>query len=349
VRLLKTLGLNPREATMESDMTKKRMLSGVQATGSLHLGNYLGAIRNWALMQDEFECFFFLADLHAITVERSAKELRNSILNTTAGYLACGLDPAKSTLFAQSHIHEHSELAWIFNCSTPLGWLKRMTQFKDKAGKDQEKASCGLFTYPVLMAADILLYQPDFVPVGEDQKQHIELARDIAGTMNRKFGQDIFKMPEPLIKKEAARIMSLRDGTKKMSKSDPSDASRINLSDDADSISQKFKKSKTDSFAHISYDKTTRPDVSNLIEIYGALSGESHEKIVANYEGEGFAKFKGDLADLAVAKLAPINERYNQYLGDEAYLRHVLNDGASRARVFAVKTLREVKEGLGYI
>lgn len=328
---------------------KKRILSGVQATGSLHLGNYLGAIKNWVKMQDEYESYFFLADLHAITIERSPEELRSSILQSIAGYLACGLDPAKSVLFAQSHIHEHSELAWIFNCFTPIGWLKRMTQFKDKAGKTQDQASTGLFTYPVLMAADILLYQPDYVPVGEDQKQHIELARDIAGAMNRKFGEEVFKIPEPVIKKEAARIMSLRDGTKKMSKSDPSDASRINLSDDADSISQKFKKAKTDSFAHISYDEAARPDVSNLIDIYSALSGKTKEVIVESYAGEGFAKFKGDLADLAVSALSPINERYNSYLKDEAYLRGVLDIGASKARVIASETLRRVKEGFGYL
>lgn len=328
---------------------KKRVLSGVQATGNLHLGNYLGAIKRWVSMQEQYECFFFLADLHAITIERAPEELRSSIFQGIAAYLACGLDPEKSVIFAQSSIKEHAELAWILNCFTPIGWLKRMTQFKDKAGKSQEQASTGLFTYPVLMAADILLYNADFVPVGEDQKQHIELARDIAGVMNRKFGRDVLIMPEPMIQKEAARIMSLRDGMKKMSKSDESDKSRINLSDNADQIADKFRKAKTDSHAHISYDAENRPDVSNLITIYSALSGSSVADIVASYEGKGFADFKSDLADVAVSFLAPISTKYHDYLKNEDYLRAVLKQGAMKAQPVASQTLEEVKELLGYV
>ena len=328
---------------------KKRVLSGVQATGNLHLGNYLGAIKHWADMQNNHECFFFLADLHAITIERDPQELRSSILQGVASYLACGLDPEKSVIFAQSSIKEHAELAWILNCFTPIGWLKRMTQFKDKAGKSQENASTGLFTYPVLMAADILLYNADFVPVGEDQKQHLELTRDIAGVMNRKFGRDILVVPEPMIQKESARIMSLRDGTKKMSKSDESDKSRINLSDNADQIAEKFRKSKTDSYDHISYDPDTRPDVSNLISIYSALSGKSVDDVVASYSGKGFFEFKSDLADVAVSVLSPISFKYHDYLRNEDYLRAVLKQGAIKAEPVAANTLQRVKDLLGYI
>ena len=328
---------------------KKRVLSGVQATGNLHLGNYLGAIKHWADMQNNHECFFFLADLHAITIERDPQELRSSILQGVASYLACGLDPEKSVIFAQSSIKEHAELAWILNCFTPIGWLKRMTQFKDKAGKSQENASTGLFTYPVLMAADILLYNADFVPVGEDQKQHLELTRDIAGVMNRKFGRDILVVPEPMIQKESARIMSLRDGTKKMSKSDESDKSRINLSDNADQIAEKFRKAKTDSYDHISYDPDTRPDVSNLISIYSALSGKSVDDVVASYSGKGFFEFKSDLADVAVSVLSPISFKYHDYLRNEDYLRAVLKQGAIKAEPVAANTLQRVKDLLGYI
>jgi tryptophanyl-tRNA synthetase len=268
---------------------KKTILSGVQASGSLHLGNYLGAIKNWVKMQEEYNCFFFLADLHAITVDRTSEELRTSIMQTLAIYLAAGLSPDKVTIFAQSMVKEHSELAWILNCVTPLGWLKRMTQFKDKAGKDQDKACLGLFSYPVLMAADILLYQTDIVPVGEDQKQHLELTRDIAGAINRKFNKEVLKVPEPLIGGSATRIMSLRDGRKKMSKSDISDLSRINLKDDADLIYQKIKKAKTDHLTEISYDKENRPEISNLIDIYANLSETNIETITKNYQNKGFA------------------------------------------------------------
>ncbi|MES2214611.1 MAG: tryptophan--tRNA ligase [Pseudomonadota bacterium] len=327
---------------------KKRVLSGMQATGNPHLGNYLGAIKNWVEMQDEYECFYMLADLHAITIERPPVELHSSILQSIAAYLASGLDPDKATLFAQSTVPEHSELAWILSCFTPIGWLKRMTQFKDKAGKSQENAGTGLFTYPVLMAADILLYKADYVPVGEDQKQHIELTRDIAGVLNRKFGSEVLPVPEPFIKKEAARIMSLRDGTKKMSKSDISDQSRINLSDNADLISQKIKKAKTDSESYISYDRANRPDVSNLVDIYAALSGKTHDAVVELYDSRGFFEFKNDLADLAVTAISPITERYNEYMKDEEYLLKVIEKGGEKAREVARKTLKEVQILLGY-
>lgn len=328
---------------------KKTALSGVQVTGSLHLGNYLGAIVNWLNIQDEYDCFFFLADMHSITIDRSSSELNNSILQTAAIYLATGLDPDKTTIFAQSMVAEHAELAWILNCVTPIGWLKRMTQFKDKAGKDQENAGLGLFSYPVLMAADILLYNADIVPVGDDQKQHIELTRDIAGVVNRKFNQEVLKVPEPLIIGSRARIMSLKDGRKKMSKSDPSDLSRINLSDDKDQIHQKIKKAKTDHLAEISYDHPTRPEVSNLIDIYSILSGKNIEQVVTQYAGSGFAKFKEDLAEVIISTLEPINIKYNELMLNQDYLVTILRNGTDRAKVPASKTLDRVKKLFGFV
>ncbi|XVN42682.1 MAG: tryptophan--tRNA ligase [Candidatus Rickettsia vulgarisii] len=328
---------------------KKTALSGVQVTGSLHLGNYLGAIVNWLKMQEECDCFFFLADMHSITIDRSPSELNNSILQTAAIYLATGLKPEKTTIFAQSMIAEHAELAWILNCVTPIGWLKRMAQFKDKAGKDQENAGLGLFSYPVLMAADILLYNADVVPVGDDQKQHIELTRDIAGVVNRKFNQEVLKVPEPLIIGSRARIMSLKDGQKKMSKSDPSDLSRINLSDDKDQIYQKIKKAKTDHLAEISYDHATRPEVSNLIDIYSNLSGKNIEQVVTQYSGSGFAKFKEDLAEVIITTLEPINIKYNELMTNQDYLVTILRNGANRAKVPASKTLDKVKKLFGFV
>ncbi len=313
-------------------MMKKRVISGVQATGNLHLGNYIGAISRWVNMQESYESFFFLADLHAITIDISKEALQDSVTNSIAMYLASGLDHEKSVIFAQSYIKEHAELAWIFNCFTPIGWLKRMTQFKDKAGKNQEQASTGLFTYPVLMAADILLYKANLVPVGDDQKQHIELTRDIAGAMNRKFGKELLVMPDALIEENASRIMSLRDGTKKMSKSDESDKSRINLNDDADVIVDKIKKAKTDNFSHISYDVEKRPDVSNLVTIYSAMSGRSADSIVTDYEGKNYSQFKEDLANLVVEKLSPIREKYLYYMKNQDFLDQVLKTGADKAR-----------------
>ena len=328
---------------------QKTVVSGVQATGSLHLGNYLGSIMHWTKMQDEHKCFFFLADLHAITIDRSSEELRSSILKTIAIYLASGLDPKKSTIFAQSSVKEHTELSWILNCVAPISWLKRMTQFKDKSGKDQEASNLGLLSYPVLMAADILLYQADLVPVGDDQKQHLEFTRDLAGAVNRKFNNDLFKIPEALIQGQCTRIMSLKDGRSKMSKSDPSDASRINLSDNTDIIYQKIKKAKTDNIENITYDPYNRPEISNLINIYATLSKIKIEDIVAQYQGSGFAKFKKDLSDLVISMLEPINTTYRYLMQNQDYLLFVLKDGGDKARYKAEKTILDVKELFGFI
>ncbi len=328
---------------------KKRVISGVQATGSMHLGNYLGAIKNWLSMQDNYECFFFIADLHAITIDRNPEELKKSVIYTAASYLACGIDPEKSTIFAQSSIQEHAELAWILGCSTPLGWLNRMTQFKDKAVKNGDGENLGLYSYPVLMSADILLYNADIVPVGEDQKQHLELARDIAGAINRKFNKQLLTIPESLIKNKAKRIMSLKDCTKKMSKSDASDQSRINLIDDADAIYQKIKKAQTDSEPTISYDEEKRPAISNLLNIYSALTDKNIEQIVESYKGKGFAEFKADLAEIIVSTIAPINAKLNDYLKNPDYVTSVLSKGAERASKVAKLHMYDIKEAFGFI
>ncbi len=328
---------------------KKTVLSGVQATGSLHLGNYLGAIRNWVKMQEEYNCFCFLADLHSITVDIAPSELKRSIIETLAIYLAAGLDPNKVTIFAQSMVKEHAELAWLLNCVTPLGWLKRMTQFKDKAGKNQEKACLGLLAYPVLMAADILIYKADVVPVGEDQTQHLELTRDIAGVINRRFNKEILKVPDVLINGSGTRIMSLRDGSKKMSKSDPSDFSRINLRDDNDLIHQKIKKAKTDHLSFVSYDKAARPEISNLLDIYISLSEENLENIIQNYANQGFAKFKEDLAEIIITNLQPIRDKYLDLMHDQEYLLKILHQGAKKARIRASETVNEVKKQFSFV
>lgn len=328
---------------------KKTVVSGIQTSGNLHLGNYLGAVSNWLGMQDEYNCYFFLADLHSLTVAMSAADLKKSTLDAAATYLASGLDPDKSTIFLQSDVKEHSELAWMLNCITPIGWLKRMTQFKDKAGKEQDHANTGLFTYPVLMAADILLYNADIVPVGDDQKQHLELTRDIAGALNRRFNKDVLRVPEPLIQGPATRVMSLRDGKKKMSKSDSSDASRINLTDTPDAIIKKLKKSKTDNIAEITYDPVNRPEVSNLIKIFSALSAKKEDSIVDQYEGKGFSIFKKDLSDLVISKINPMNIEYQKIIKDEDYLRSTLKKGADKARVTARKTCDLVANEFGII
>lgn len=328
---------------------KKIVVSGIQTTGNLHLGNYLGSIKNWLQMQDEYNCFFFLADLHAITVFRPADIVRSSIIDTAATYVACGLDPQKSTIFLQSHIMQHAELAWVLNCITPIGWLKRMTQFKDKAGKNQDNANTGLFTYPLLMAADILLYNANLVPVGEDQKQHLELTRDVAGAVNRLVGFELLTIPEPLIQGVATRVMSLRDGTKKMSKTDESDFSRIHIMEEADSIRQKIRKAKTDSVAEITYEKEVRPEVANLINIFAALSSDNEKHIVNRYEKLGFAKFKEDLAELIIEEFAGPRREYLKLLQDERYLKEILYKGAEVARVHANKTLKSVKDSLGLV
>ena len=326
----------------------KRIVSGVQPTGNLHLGNYLGAIRRWVNIQNDAECLFFLADLHAITVAQDPAKLRAAVRETAAAYIACGIDPKKSIIFPQSAVAEHSELAWILGCHTPMGWLNRMTQFKDKAGKDKEKAPLGLYSYPVLMAADVLLYKATHVPVGEDQKQHIELARDIAGAFNRSAGTDFFPLPEPMIGAEAARIMSLRDGTKKMSKSDESDYSRINLTDDADTIALKFRKAKSDMMEGMSLAED-RPEAVNLLGIYAALKGISRDEAVRECGGLNFSAFKNLITEVAVEKLSPITNKMRELLASPGDIDAVLKDGTQRATEIADKTMNEVKDLIGFI
>jgi tryptophanyl-tRNA synthetase len=327
----------------------KKIVSGIQTTGNLHLGNYLGSIQNWVKIQDQYQSFLFLADLHAHTVKRNPSEIKEASYELIAAYIACGINPEKAIIFNQSNVPAHAELGWILGCKTPIGWLNRMTQFKDKAGKDKEKASCGLYTYPILMAADILLYKPDLVPVGEDQKQHVELTRDIAMAFNRFVEKDYFKAPEPVISGAGVRIMSLKDGTKKMSKTDESELSRINLIDSPEQISKKFMKAKTDSIDSIYYDKINRPEISNLMSIYSALSDLSVDQITQDFQGKGFASFKSNLAQLAVTKISPISTKINQYLSDKTYIHQILKQGVDKANLEASKTLKEIKEMMGYI
>ncbi len=327
-----------------------RILSGVQPTGNLHLGNYLGAIRNWVSMQDSYECLFMLADLHAITVPQEPAALRKSVRETAAAYIACGVNPEKAAIFPQSAISGHAELAWILSCHTPLGWLNRMTQFKEKSGKNKENAPLGLYSYPVLMAADIILYKATHVPVGEDQKQHLELCRDIAGAFNRAYKTEFFPIPEPVILGAATRIMSLRDGTKKMSKSDESDYSRINLTDDTDTIALKFRKAKSDMVeGPITYDETARPEAANLLNIYATLKGITREQAVAEQDGKNFSAFKQSLTDLAVEKLAPITARMRELLATPDYIDQVLAKGVAKAGGTATQTMREVKDLVGFL
>jgi tryptophanyl-tRNA synthetase len=327
----------------------KRVVSGIQPSGSMHLGNYLGAIKNWLPLQLQHQCLFFLADLHTITVPQDPKELQRNIINTAATYLATGLDPKQTILFNQSSVTEHAELGWILSCMTSMGWLERMTQFKDKAGSDKERASLGLFSYPVLQAADILIYKADFVPVGEDQRQHLELARDIAASFNRTTHSNYFKLPEPVIMKNAARIMNLRDGLKKMSKSDPSDLTRINLIDDADQIMQKIKKAKSDSIAEIFYDKENRPEISNLLDIYAALTEESIAQVTEKYHEKLSGQFKQDLAEILIEKITPIGSKIKSLCSnDETYVRQVLKDGAEKASIIAKQNIVEIKKLCGF-
>jgi tryptophanyl-tRNA synthetase len=324
-----------------------RVFSGIQPTGNLTICNYLGAIKNWAQMQDDYECVFCIVDLHAITVPQDPKELKEACERNLAMYIASGLDPKKSTLFIQSAVRAHAELGWILGCNTPLGWLKRMTQFKDKSGKNQESAPLGLFAYPVLQAADILLYHTTHVPVGEDQKQHVELARDIAGAFNRNFNVEYFTLPEATIPKESARIMSLRDGKKKMSKSDPSDFSRINMNDTADLIVQKIKKATTDAISGIYFDEENRPEVSNLLNMYASFAGVTVDEAVSRFKDAQTSKFKEELAQAIVDHLTPIQNEYNKLITDKAYLHSVAEIGHERANAQAEKTLSEVKEIVG--
>lgn len=326
----------------------KLIVSGVQPTGNLHLGNYLGAIRRWVDIQNSTKCLFFLADLHAITVPQEPDKLRASVRETAAAYIACGIDPNKSIIFPQSAVSGHAELAWILSCNTPIGWLNRMTQFKDKAGKDKEKAPLGLYSYPVLMAADILLYKATHVPVGEDKKQHIELARDIAGAFNRNVGCEYFPLPEPMIGAESARIMSLRDGTKKMSKSDESDYSRINLTDDADTIALKFRKAKSDMAEGMSFDES-RPEAKNLLDIYSALKCITRDEVLRECGSMNFSAFKAALTEVAVAHLAPITSKMRELLAAPDYIDKILKDGAQKANEIASITMDEVKDLAGFL
>lgn len=327
----------------------KRIFSGVQPTGNLHLGNYLGAIKNWVSLQQDYQSLFCIVNLHAITVPQDPEKLRQSIYTTAAAYIACGIDHKNAIIFPQSAIAAHSELAWILNCFTPLGWLNRMTQFKEKAGKNKEKACLGLYSYPVLMAADILLYQATHVPVGEDQKQHLELTRDIAGAFNRHVNDEFFTIPEPVILGDTARVMSLRDGTKKMSKSDESDYSRINLTDDADTIALKLKKAKSDALPGIEYDPEKRPEAANLLAIFSAITGSDKETLSNEYASKGFAAFKTDLADALIAHLGPITDEINRLTNDKAQLDIILREGATKALAIADKTLSDTKKHLGFI
>ncbi|PPR28352.1 MAG: Tryptophan--tRNA ligase [Alphaproteobacteria bacterium MarineAlpha10_Bin1] len=326
-----------------------RIFSGVQPTGNLHLGNYLGAIKNWVGMQNDYECIYCIVDLHAITVAQDPAELTANTREVTAGLMAAGIDPKRSIIFNQSQVSCHAELAWLFNCVTPLGWLNRMTQFKEKAGKKRENAVLGLYAYPVLMAADILLYRATHVPVGEDQKQHLELSRDIAGAFNRLYDQEYFPLPEPLILGEATRVMSLRDGRAKMSKSDASENSRINLTDDAETIQRKIRRAKTDSEPGMSYDPENRPEAANLLGIYAALSAESISAVTARFAGKGFAEFKVELADLAAATLEPIAAEMRRLLAAEDHIDAVLKNGAERAAAMAEPNLAEIKKIIGLL
>jgi len=331
----------------------KKIFSGVQPTGNLHLGNYLGAIKNFVQLQNDKknECIYCVVDLHSITVKQNPKILKKNTRETTAAFIASGLDPQRSIIFNQSAVSSHTEGAWILACVSRMGWLSRMTQFKEKAGKDKEKASVGLYVYPILMAADILLYDATHVPVGEDQKQHLELCRDIAQKFNNDFNSPNFlKVPEPLIQKDFARIMSLKDGLKKMSKSDPSDFSRINLTDDKDLLINKIKKAKTDTLPMPSKKDNLekRPEVLNLLGIYSSLSNQSLDKVKSQFEGKNFSSFKDNLSELLVESIEPIGKKIKDLLKDEKYLDGILNEGAKKADDFASNKIREMKALVGF-
>ena len=327
-----------------------RILSGIKPTGGLTLGNYIGALKPWVDTQHQATNFYMIADLHAITVPQDPRNLQEATFELVAAYVAAGLDVNKSTFFVQSHVPAHAELGWLLTCQAKMGWLNRMTQFKDAAGKNRESIGAGLYVYPALMSADILLYQPTHVPVGDDQKQHVELTRDIAISFNQQFG-DVFTIPEPVIAKEGARVKSLRDGTKKMSKSDPSDQSRINLSDSADMIADKIKRAKTDtgtipdSVAGLE----DRPEVRNLVEIMAALSSKSLQQVLDHYAGAGFAPFKSDLADCVVATIVPIGDKMRDLLDDRTVLQAILASGRDRAAVEANRTLSMAMDAMGFV
>ncbi|MCF8469415.1 MAG: tryptophan--tRNA ligase [Parvibaculum sp.] len=331
---------------------ENRVFSGVQPTGNLHLGNYLGAIRNFVGLQETHECIYCVVDMHAITVWQDPKDLAANTREVAAAYIAAGIDPAKHIIFNQSKVSAHAELAWILNCVARIGWLNRMTQFKDKAGKDREKASVGLYAYPVLMAADILVYRATHVPVGHDQKQHLELARDTAQKFNNDFSaEDFFPLPEPLIMGEATRVMSLRDGTKKMSKSDPSDLSRITMRDSADDIAKKIRKAQTDPepLPETVAGLEDRPGADNLVGIYAALADKTKAEVLADFAGAQFSVFKPALAELAVHRLTPITDEMKRLMADPAYIDSVLEKGAGRAHAIADPVLKRVREFVGFI
>ncbi len=327
--------------------TKKRMLSGIQPSGDLHLGNYLGAIKNWADRVDEYECYYFMADMHTITVRQEPAELRRRSLEQLAQYIACGLDPEKNVLFLQSHVPAHAQLAWVLSCYTMYGELSRMTQFKDKSAKHKDNINAGLFTYPVLMAADILLYQPDYVPVGDDQKQHVELTRDIAQRFNSIYG-DVFTVPEPFISKAGARIYSLTSPGDKMSKSDPNGC--VFIMDDEDTVIRKFKRAVTDSDTEnpVRYDREGKPGVANLMNIYSTLTGKTYEEIEREFAGKGYGVFKPAVAETVASALRPIREKAAGLIKDKSYLDSVYKDGAERASYIANKTLRKVYKKVGF-
>ncbi len=331
----------------------KKIFSGVQPTGNLHLGNYLGAIKNFVELNNdnENECIFCVVDLHAITVKQDKEQLKNNIRETTATFIASGIDPNKSIIFNQSKVHAHAEGSWILSCMSPMGWLNRMTQFKEKAGKDKEKASVGLYIYPILMASDILLYDTTHVPVGEDQKQHLELTRNIAQKFNKDFNsEDFFKVPEPLIKKNFSRIMSLKDGLKKMSKSDPSDLSRINLTDSKDEIINKIKKAKTDSFPipNEEIKLKNRPEAENLLGIYSSILNQTLNKTLEEFGGKNFSNFKSQLAEVLSSSICPISDEIKKLLCDQEYLDKILLDGAAKAEKIAGKKIKEMKKIIGF-
>jgi tryptophanyl-tRNA synthetase len=328
-----------------------RIFSGVQPTGNLHLGNYLGAIKNWVSLQKDFECIFCIVDLHAITIKQDPKELENNTIEVTAAYLASGINPKKTIIFNQSSVSAHTELTWLLSCFTPIGWLNRMTQFKEKAGKRKDNAVLGLYSYPVLMASDILSYKATHVPVGEDQKQHLELARDIAGVFNQTYNIDFFPLPKPQIFGTATRVMSLRNGENKMSKSDESDYSRINITDNNDLINLKIQKAKTDPHPLPSKKEEleNRPETVNLLGIYSALKNEKFEKTMREMSGKDFSSFKKLLAELVISEIEPISKKMNDYLKNKDYLKKILKEGAEKADYISSRNLLEIKKIIGLL
>ncbi len=333
---------------MEQTVEKKRMLSGIKPSGDLTLGSYIGAIKNWAQRAEQFDCFYFMADMHAITVRQNPADLRRRTLEQLAQYIACGLDPEKNTLFIQSHVHQHAELGWVLNCYAMFGELSRMTQFKDKSAKNADNINGGLFTYPSLMAADILLYQPDYVPVGEDQKQHVELCHTIARRFNGVYGE-VFKLPEPYVPKIGARVMSLTNPTAKMSKSENEDTGRVLLMDAPEVIMRQFKRAITDSETCVRFDRENKPGVSNLMTIYAACTGKSYDEIESEFAGKGYGVFKPAVGEAVVEMLRPIREEAARLMKDKAYLESVYREGAARASAVAEKTLRKVYKKIGFV